>query len=136
MTDPIVPGVSATLDRVVDEEHCTHRGGYDIFSTPNLVLLLEEAAIDALAPHLDATQSSVGSRIDIAHVAPTLRGQRVSATATVTEVDRRRVAFDITVRDDVEVVGHGTHDRFVVDLEPFVDRLQQKAQAATTEESA
>ena len=107
---------------------CTRRGEYDIFSTPNLVLLLEEAAIEGLAPHLREDQASVGSRVDIAHIAPTLRGQTVRATATVTEVERRRVLFEIRVEDDKELIGTGTHERFVVDLPSFEDRLAAKAE--------
>jgi predicted thioesterase len=122
------PGVQGVLARTVAPEHCTRRGEYDIFSTPNLVLLLEEAAIEGLAPHLRDHQASVGSRIDIAHTAPTLLGQTVTATATVTEVDRRRVVFDITVEDDTEVIGRGTHERFVIDLPSFEDRLAAKAE--------
>ncbi|GAA3179166.1 thioesterase family protein [Blastococcus jejuensis] len=122
------PGVQGVLARTVAAEHCTRRGEYDIFSTPNLVLLLEEAAIEGLAPHLRADQASVGSKIDIAHTAPTLLGQTVTATATVTEVDRRRVVFDIRVEDDTEVIGTGTHERFVVDLPSFEDRLAAKAE--------
>ncbi len=121
------PGIQGVLERTVEAQHCTRRGDYDIFSTPNLVLLLEEAAIEGLAPHIRADQASVGTRIDIAHTAPTLLGQTVRATATVTEVDRRRVVFDIRVEDDTEVIGTGTHERFVIDLPSFEDRLAAKA---------
>ncbi len=127
MTSTLEPGVQGVLERTVEAEHCTRRGEYDIFSTPNLVLLLEEAAIEGLAPHLRDDQASVGSKVDVAHIAPTLRGQTVRATATVTEVDRRRVLFDIRVEDDEELIGHGTHERFVVDLPSFEDRLAAKA---------
>ena len=82
MASTLEPGVQGVLERTVEAEHCTRRGEYDIFSTPNLVLLLEEAAIEGLAPHLREDQASVGSRVDIAHIAPTLRGQTVRATAT------------------------------------------------------
>jgi len=122
------PGVQGVLERTVEAAQCTRRGGYDIFSTPNLVLLLEEAAIEGLAPHIRDDQASVGSKVDIAHIAPTLLGQTVRATATVTEVERRRVVFDIRVEDDEELIGHGTHERFVIDLPSFEDRLAAKAQ--------
>jgi predicted thioesterase len=121
------PGVQGVLERTVEAQHCTKRGEYDIFSTPNLVLLLEEAAIEGLAPYLREDQASVGSKVEIAHTAPTLLGQTVRATATVTEVDRRRVVFDIRVEDDTEVIGTGTHERFVIDLPGFTDRLAAKA---------
>ena len=128
MSSTLQPGVQGVLERTVEAEHCTRRGEYDIFSTPNLVLLLEEAAIEGLAPHIREDQASVGSKVDIAHIAPTLRGQTVRATATVTEVERRRVLFEIRVEDDKELIGHGTHERFVIDLPSFEDRLAAKAE--------
>jgi len=127
-TTALAPGVQGVLERTVAIEHCTRRGEYDIFSTPNLVLLLEEAAIEGLAPYLRDDQASVGSKVEIAHIAPTLLGQTVRATATVTEVDRRRVAFEIRVEDDTEVIGTGTHERFIVDLPGFEKRLAAKAE--------
>jgi predicted thioesterase len=132
MTTTLAPGIRGVLERTVEAEHCTTRGEYDIFSTPNVVLLLEEAAIEGLAPYLSPTQASVGSKVDIAHVAPTLRGQKVTATATVTEVDRRRVVFDIRVEDDAEVIATGTHERFVIDLPSFEARLATKAEQVGT----
>lgn len=122
-------GSAATVERLVEERYCTRRGMYDIFSTPDLVLLLEETAIEALAPYLARHQSSVGSRVDVRHVAPTLKGQRVWATATVSEIDRRRVVFDIQVRDDVEDIASATHERFIIDLDKFEARLAEKAAA-------
>lgn len=127
MGNELAAGAVGVLEWQVGPEHCTRRGGYDIFSTPNLVLLLEEAAIAALAPYLRPDQHSVGSRVDVAHLAPTLAGQRVRATATVTEVDRRRVAFTVVVEDDTETVGHATHERFIVDLPKFEAKLAEKA---------
>jgi predicted thioesterase len=129
MTDQLAPGAVGVLRRVVAVEHCTRRGDYDIFSTPNLVLFCEEAAIEALAPYLRANQGSVGSQVQIAHVAPTLKGQRVTVTAAVTEVDRRRVVFSVIAEDGVETVAHGTHERFVIDLDKFGRRLAEKATA-------
>lgn len=123
------PGTRGVLERRVEEQHCTRRGEDEIFSTPNLVLLLEEAAIEALAPFLGDDQASVGSKVDVSHVAPTLRGQTVTATATVTEVDRRRVVFDIEVEDDIEVIGRGSHERFIVDLPKLTSRLAEKRAA-------
>lgn len=127
MHDQITVGATGERELVVGEEHCTRRGEYDIFSTPNLVLVLEEAAIAALDPFLGDDQASVGSKVDVIHVAPTLKGQRVKATATVTAVDRRRVMFDVLVEDDLETIGRSTHERFVVDVEKLEDRLAEKA---------
>lgn len=130
MLSELSAGTSHTLERVVEDEYCTTRGEHRIFSTPDLVLLVEAAGIELLDDVLDEGQSSVGTRIDIAHSAPTLRGQRVFITATVTEVDRRRIAFEISGRDDTDdEIVTGTHERFVVDLEKFGARLGEKAAA-------
>jgi fluoroacetyl-CoA thioesterase len=126
MTD-LAPGVEGVLERTVELHHTTRRGEYDIFSTPNMVLLLEEAAIEALAPYLRDDQASVGTKLEVAHTAATLLGQTVKATATVTEVDRRRVVFSVNVVDDAEEIGSGTHERFVIDVPGFEERLAQKA---------
>ncbi|MCW2773993.1 MAG: hypothetical protein JWN91_2319 [Nocardioides sp.] len=128
MLDDITVGTTGTLERLITEEYCTTRGDYQIFSTPDLVLLLEAAAIEALAPHLPEHQSSVGTTIDIAHSAATLQGQTVTCTATVTEVDRRRIVFDIVATDGIDTVCTGSHERFVVDLEKFGARLAEKAE--------
>lgn len=125
--EDLAPGAEGVLARTVEQQHTTRRGDYDIFSTPNLVLLLEEAAIEALAPYLGEDQASVGTKVEVAHTAATLLGQTVTATATVTEVDRRRVVFSIDVRDDVEQIGTGTHERFVIDVPGFEERLAQKS---------
>jgi predicted thioesterase len=130
MLSEIQAGESHTLERLVEEKYCTTRGAHQIFSTPDLVLLLEETAIELLAPFLPDEQSSVGSKVDIAHTAPTLLGQTVWCTATVTVVDRRRVEFQIEARDDADdAIATGTHERFVVDLGKFEERLAAKAAA-------
>jgi predicted thioesterase len=136
MLEDIRVGTTYTLDRLITDEYCTTRGDYQIFSTPDLVLLLEAAAIEALAPHLPEHQSSVGTKIDIVHSAATLKGQTVSCTATVTEADRRRFAFDIVATDGIDTVCTGSHERVVVDLEKFGARLADKAAQVAAQVSA
>lgn len=123
----LAPGAEGVLERTVQLEHTTRRGDYDIFSTPQLVLLLEEAAIEALAPYLREDQASVGTKVEVAHTAATLLGQTVRAIATVTDVDRRRVVFRISVEDDLEQIGSATHERFVIDVPSFEERLAAKS---------
>lgn len=126
----LAAGVAATRELKVAEANCTQRGEYQIFTTPELVLLLELTAIDALAPFVGADRSSVGSNVNVTHSTPTLLGQTIRCTATVKEVDRRRVLFDIEARDEIDVIGTGTHERFIVDLGKFSTRLAEKATAA------
>lgn len=133
----LTAGESHTLDAVVEEKHCTTRGEHQIFSTPDLVLLVEAAGIELLDRFIDEGQSTVGTTIDIAHSAPTLLGQRIAITATVTEVDRRRVAFQVEGQDDAgDTIVTGTHERFVVDLEKFGARLAEKAEAVAAQAQA
>src|SRR5674476_1007742 len=74
----LAPGADGVLEWTVEPQHTTRRGDYDIFSTPNLVRLLEEAAIEALAPYLSEDQASVGTKLEVAHTAATLLGQTVN----------------------------------------------------------
>jgi fluoroacetyl-CoA thioesterase len=127
MLEDITVGTTATITKVVEEQECTARGGYQIFSTPYLVLLLENAAIEALAPFLPEGQASVGTNVHVDHSAATLLGQTITATATVIEADRRRFVFSIDVKDDIDQVSTGTHERFVIDLGKFETKLGEKA---------
>ena len=123
----LTAGATGTLERVVEAQHCIVRGGQAIFSTPSMVMLLEEAAVETMRPYLGPGQDSVGARVDVRHLAATPKGMRVRATAIVKEVDRRRVTFEVVIEDEVERVGEGTHDRFVIDLDRFLERLGRKA---------
>lgn len=125
--DGLKPGLTGTLERVVEEQDCTVRGEYAVFSTPSMVSLLEEAADETMRPYLAPGQDSVGVRVDVRHLAATPKGMRVRATAKVTEIDRRRVTFDVVIEDEVEKVGEATHDRFIIDGERYTERLKQKA---------
>ena len=127
MLEDITVGTTATITKVVEEQECTVRGGYQIFSTPYLVHLLEAAAIEALAPFLPESQASVGTNVHVDHTAATLLGQTLTATATVIEADRRRFVFSIDVKDDIDQVSTGTHERFVIDLGKFGTKLGEKA---------
>jgi predicted thioesterase len=127
VTEGLKPGLTGTLDRVVEAQHCTVRGEYAVFSTPAMVSLLEEAADETMRPYLGPGQDSVGVRVDVHHLAATPKGMRVRATATVREIDRRRVTFDVVIEDEVEKVGEAIHDRFIIDGDRYTERLKQKA---------
>ena len=127
MPDGLTVGLTGTLERLIQEEHCTVRGDFAVLSTPAMVSLLEEAADETMRPYLGPGQDSVGVRVDIRHLAATPKGMRVKATATVREIDRRRVTFDVVIEDEVEKVGEATHDRFIIDGDRYTDRLKQKA---------
>lgn len=98
-------------------------------STPTMVALMEAAAVDALAAGLEEGASSVGTRVDVRHLAPTPVGMRVVAEARVVEVDRRRVVLAVTAADEAGPVGEGTHERFVIDPDAFAARLSDRRPA-------
>ncbi len=96
------------------------------FSTPMLVALMENAAVAALEGTLDDHQTTVGTRIDVRHLAATPVGMEVRAEATLKEIDGRRLVFAVTAWDGVEKIGEATHERFIVDRARFEARLAQK----------
>lgn len=114
----------------VEDRHVTRRGDYDIFSTPNMVFLLEHAAIDALKPFLTEGQISVGTCVEVRHLAPTLKGTRVRAEAVAREVNGARILFDVEIFDQFEKVGTAVHERYILDLDRYVRRLEKKIAAS------
>jgi predicted thioesterase len=87
---------------------------------------MENAALNAIKPFLGAGESAVGTRVDVLHLAATPVGRQVVARARVTKVDGRHIEFKIEATDDVTPIGSGTHERMVIDMKRFVERLNQK----------
>jgi fluoroacetyl-CoA thioesterase len=98
-----------------------------VFATPMMIRAMENAALNAVREYLEPGESAVGTAVDIRHLAATPAGLDVTATATVTKVDGRRIWFDVSARDDIEEIGNGTHERMVVDRTRLATRLAQKA---------
>lgn len=130
MADELRAGVSATLEWVVEDRHCTMRAGEPVLATPSMVWLLEDAAARVLQSYLEANQATVGSRVEVRHLAPTPKGMRVRATATVGEVDGRRVTFEVLIEDEIERVGEAFHERVIIDLDRFTERVRKKLGSA------
>jgi len=103
-----------------------------VLATPEMVRLVEQTAIQCVQPHLEAGRTTVGTVISLRHLAATPEGMTVTISVELTEVDRRRLGFKFEVRDEVEKVGEGTHERFVIDREGRLPRLQQKLDAWKT----
>ena len=97
-----------------------------VLSTPTMVAMMEQAAIDAIKPFLNAGESSVGMSIEVSHTAATPPGHRARAEAEVTKVDGRRLEFTVRAFDDVEPIGSGSHRRAVIDAAKFNDRIKTK----------
>jgi predicted thioesterase len=103
-------------------------GGWkvDVYATPAMIALMEQAAVNAVDHRLPPGHSSVGTRVDIQHLAATPPGVEVRAHAELTGVDGRRLTFQVEAFDPTEKIGSGTHERMVVKLERLLERARAK----------
>lgn len=124
--DTLKIGLQDTLEWEVTEQYTTARGEYRVFSTPSMCMLAEMAANKVAAPHLAPGQGQVGLTVNIRHMAATPIGKKVRAVATLTAIDRRKLTFDVKVYDEVEQVGEVTHERFVIDVDKYIEKLKKK----------
>ncbi len=126
----ITTGAKGSFSLVIGPEHLANRFKDamlpPVLATPVMIMLMENAALNAMKPYLDASESALGTRVDVRHLAATPAGRRVTGEAEVTEVDGRRIAFAIRAKDGTEVIGVGTHERMVIDLVQFTEGLKAK----------
>ena len=123
------PGLSGTAEILVgtrDTAPHVGSGKVKVLATPVMVSLMEEASLNAVEGLLPPGHQTVGTRLEITHVAATPVGLRVRAGAEVTKVDGRRLTFRVWADDEKERIGEGTHERIVVDVSRFDARAQQK----------
>jgi predicted thioesterase len=134
MSSPIElkPGLRGRAELIVGQEHLASAIGsglVDVFSTPMLVALLENAAVDALASAMTPDQTSVGVHLDVRHLAATPPGMRVCAHAELIGVDGRMLSFQVWADDERERIGEGTHQRALIDRARFERKVADKAGA-------
>ncbi len=123
-------GLRGRAELIVGEQHLASAVGsglVPVFSTPMLIALLENAAVDALRPVLREGQTSVGTRLDVRHLAPTPPGMRVRAFAELVRVEGRVLTFNVWAEDETEKIGEGVHERAVIDRARFDKRVREKA---------
>lgn len=120
-------GLSYTATTTVNQNNTAlalGSGDMEVFATPAMVALMENAAMNAVAPYLEAGQTTVGTQITTSHIKASALGATISATATLTAVDGRSLTFEITAREGDKVIGEGSHTRFIVDRERFLAKLK------------
>ena len=125
----IAAGMSGSAELVVGEEHTAPRigsGKVHVLATPVMINLFEAAALKAIEHLLQPGYQTLGTHLDVHHVAATPVGMRVRAVAEVTKVDGRTVTFKVEARDEKDLIGHGTHERVVVNVAKFDARVQKK----------
>jgi fluoroacetyl-CoA thioesterase len=131
--DAIQPGLKGEIGLVVAEEHSAQHlgsGTVKVLATPQMMLLMERASVAAVDHLLPAGSGTVGAHLDIRHLEPTPIGFEVRAVAELVEVDGRRLTFRLEVFEEpfgeAHLVGDGIHERFIVNLQRFGERVARK----------
>ena len=122
-------GLKGRTDTVVDSTNTAKFAGsgeLEVFSTPAMVALMEQAAQSSVAPYLDDGQGTVGTKLSISHDAATPLGMKVWAESVLTEIDGRRLVFEVRAYDEAGLIGQGTHERFIIRNERFLAKVNAK----------
>jgi len=123
------PGVSHETVKTVIRDDAIHFLGPQItpaLSTPAMIMNLEITARDAVLPHLEPGQDTVGTIVNVSHLAATPLGMKVTYRAVLKEIDRRRLTFDVEAFDEKDKIAEGTHQRFIIDVARYAERLKTK----------
>lgn len=126
----IVIGIKEKIEKVVEEENLASSmksGLLPVFATPGMVALMEETSWKCVAPYLEEGCGTVGTSLEIKHVAATPLGMKVYCESELVEVDGRRLVFNVKVYDEKELIGEGKHERFIVNNEKFTAKANSKA---------
>ena len=130
--DAVKAGLKGWVDLTVGDEHTAPSigsGAIHVLGTPVMINLMEAAALDAAEHLMPKGHQSLGIHVDISHVAATPIGMKVHATAEVTAVEGNRIRFRVEAHDEAEIIGEGTHERIVVNVQRFDRRVQKKAES-------
>ena len=122
-------GITYSVETVVSEKNTAKTmgsGTLDVFATPAMGALMEEAAWKCVAPHLDEGAGTVGTSMQIKHVSATPMGMRVTASCELIEVDGRRLVFNVEASDEAGLIGSGVHERFIIMNDKFMARTESK----------
>jgi fluoroacetyl-CoA thioesterase len=124
---PIPVGAKGSFSLLVQPEHLANRFKDamlpPVFATPVMIMVMENAALNAIKAYLETGESAVGTAVDIRHVAATTLGHLVTGEAEVTGVDGRKIEFSVRAREGDKEIGFGSHSRAVIDLAKLAQRL-------------
>lgn len=101
-------------------------GNLPVFATPAMVALMEKAASTSVKPFLQDVESTVGTMMNITHISATPLGMKVNAESTLTEIDGRKLVFEVKAFDEKGLIGKGTHERFIINAEKFIQKTNSK----------
>ena len=122
-------GIKGKVETVVNETNTAKfvgSGSLDVFATPNMVGLMEQAAQMSVAPYLEEGQGTVGTLLNVSHDAATPLGMKVWAETELVEIDRRRLVFEVKAFDECGLIGKGKHERFIISNDKFLSKVNAK----------
>ena len=129
----IQKGIKGRREQTVTPEMSAARVGsglVEVFATPMMVALIEQTCLESVLPHLEDGQGTVGTLVNVSHVAATPIGMRVWCESELVEVDRRRLVFSVKAYDECGLIGEGTHERFIIDTAKFFEKVSSKTASA------
>lgn len=122
-------GLSKELSEEVTKEKLASArgsGALDVYATPEMITIMEKAALLAVSNELSEGDTTVGTAVNIKHTSPTVLGSTVRATARLIEIDGRRLLFEVKAFDEAGEIGSGTHERFIVTIDKFLKKAESK----------
>lgn len=125
----ISPGLSSTIETIVENKDLAVNfgsGSVEVLSTPRLVALMEKAAMSSVDLHLPSNCATVGTKVNISHIAATPLGMKIKINARLVEVNGRRLKFEVEAYDEKEKICEGYHERFIVESDKFYNKAVNK----------
>jgi predicted thioesterase len=122
-------GIKNTREVIVTEDMTASTagsGGQRVYSTPHMVALMEMTAWSSVEPCMEEGKTTVGTHLDIAHLSASPIGAHISCESELIEIDRRKLVFSVKASDDAGLIGEGTHERFIIDIDKFMSNTESK----------
>ena len=122
-------GIKHTVTEVVTLDKTAEKVGsglLPVYATPSMIALTEKCASECVAPYIEDGKASVGTMLNVKHLAASPLGIKITCTATLTEIDGRRLVFSLEASDEKGLIGEGTHERFIIDIDRFMAKCNAK----------
>ncbi len=126
MKEGLKVGIKLTATKTVSENETAANigsGTLQVFGTPYLIAFMEKTSLDILAPYLDEGESSVGTLVNIKHLKANKVGDEVSCESIITNIDGKRISFNVKAMHGEAIIGEGSHERFIISVEKFLAKL-------------
>lgn len=122
-------GIKNTITEIVTHDKTAETVGsglLPVYATPAMIALMEKCAAECVAPYIEDGKSSVGAMLNVKHLSASPVGIEITCTATLTEIDGRRLVFFIEAFDEKGPIGEGLHERFIIDVDRFMSKCNSK----------